>query len=142
MSDGRAAHPFDRCTSNSVFSALTWLVWDCSGAAAAEFLIVLFPLLLLFLGTFDIGIAMLTVNRINFAAEAAAKCGAIGAGVCASPSQTAAYGASIAALRGLDASSFLVTTAECGMYVTVTYPYAGVVLPVITLRAGACYPTG
>ena len=142
MSDALATHPFHFCTSNSVFSALTWLVRDCNGAVAAEFLIVLFPLLLLLLGTFDIGIAMLAVNRINFGAEAAAKCGAIGSAICASPAQTAAYGASVVGLRGLDASHFLVTTAECGMYVTVTYPYAGVVLPVITLRAGACYPTG
>ena len=41
-----------------------------------------------------------------------------------------------------NASSFLVTPAACGMNVTATYPYAGVVVPVITLSAGACYPTG
>ena len=74
--------------------------------------------------------------------EAAAKCGAISAAMCASPSQTSAYGASIAGLRGLDASGFSVTTAACGINVTVTYAYAGVVLPAITLNAGACYPTG
>ena len=100
------------------------------------------PLLLLLLGTFDIGIVTLTETRINFAVEAAAKCGAIGAAMCASPPQTAAYGASSAGLPGLDASGFLVTTAACGMNVTATYLYAGVVLPAITLRAGACYPTG
>ena len=74
--------------------------------------------------------------------EAAAKCGAISAAMCASPPQTSAYGASIAGLRGLDASGFLVTTAACGMNVTVTYAYAGMVLPAITLSASACYPTG
>ena len=142
MNDVLAGDPFDHSTSKGSLSVLTWLVRDCSGAAAAEFLIVLPPLLLLLVGTFDIGIAMLTESRINFAAEAAAKCGAIGSAICALPTQTAAYGASVVGLRGLDASHFLVTTAECGMYVTVTYPYAGVVLPVITLRAGACYPTG
>ena len=129
-------------TFSADITQLQRLVRDCSGAAAVEFLIVLFPLLLLLLGTFDIGIAMLTEGRINFAVEAAAKCGALGTAMCTSPTQTAAYGASIAALPGLDASGFLVTTAECGMYVTVTYPYAGVVLPAINLRAGACYPTG
>ena len=56
-------------------SGLQGLVRDCSGAAAMEFPIVLFPLLLLLLGTFDIGIAMLTTSRLNFAVEAAAKCG-------------------------------------------------------------------
>ena len=123
-------------------SGLRGFVPDCSGAVAVEFLIVLGPLLLLLLGTFDIGIVTLTATRINFAVEAAAKCGAISAAMCASPPQTSAYGASIAGLRGLDASGFLVTTAACGINVTVTYTYAGVVLPAITLNAGACYPAG
>jgi len=118
------------------------LAGDCRGAVAAEFLILLFPMMLMLFGIFDIGMAMLTETRINFAAEAAAKCGAINAPMCGSPSQTAAYGASIAALPGLDASAFLVTMAACGIYVTTTYPYAGVVLPPITLSAGACYPAG
>src|SRR6266567_2002648 len=121
---------------------LRGLVRDCSGAVAVEFLVVLGPLLLLLLGTFDVGIVTLTLTRINYAVEAAAKCGAISAAMCASPPQTSAYGASIAGLPGLDASRFLVTTAACGMNVTVTYAYAGVVLPAITLSAGACYPTG
>jgi len=109
---------------------------------AVEFLVVLGPLLLLLLGTFDIGMVTLTATRINFAVEAAAKCGATSGVMCASPPQTSAYGASIAGLRGLDASGFSVTTAACGMNVTVTYAYAGVVLPAITLSADACYPTG
>jgi Flp pilus assembly protein TadG len=117
-------------------------VRDCNGVVAIEFLIMLGPLLLLLLGTFDIGLMTLSETRINFAVEAAAKCGAIGAAMCISPSQTAAYGSSIAGLPGLDASGFLVTAAPCGMYVTATYAYAGVVLPAITMRAGACYPTG
>jgi len=45
-------------------------------------------------------------------------------------------------LPGLDASGFLVTTAACGVNVTATYAYSGMVLPAITLSAGACYPTG
>jgi hypothetical protein len=93
-------------------------------------------------GGFDLGFAMLTETRINFAVEAAAKCSAISAPMCPSPSQTAAYGASIAGLPGLDASGFLVTTAVCGVNVTATYPYSGMVLPAITLSGWACYPTG
>jgi hypothetical protein len=42
----------------------------------------------------------------------------------------------------LDASGFVVTTAACGINVTASYPYAAVVLRVVTLTAGACYPTG
>ena len=84
---------------NAVASALTDLVRDCNGVVAIEFLIMLGPLLLLLLGTFDIGLMTLSETRINFAVEAAAKCGAIGAAMCISPSQTAAYGSSIAGFR-------------------------------------------
>ncbi len=130
------------CTRTADISALRGLLRDCSGAVAMEFLIVMFPLLLMLFGTFDIGLAMLTETKINFEVEAAAKSGAIGANMCSSPSQIAAYGAAIAGLRGLDASGFLVTAAACGMNVSATYPYAGIVLPAITLSVGACYPTG
>jgi len=142
ISSLRSRGPFAVCGDSARTSALRELVRDCRGVVAAEFLFLMFPLLLLLLGTFDIGLAMLTANRINFAVEAAAKCGAVGSAMCASPAETAAYGASIAGLPGLDASRFLVMPAACGMNVTATYPYAGVVVPVITLSAGACYPTG
>lgn len=125
---------------NPGVSGLKGLARDCSGAVAVEFLVILGPLLLLLLGTFDIGVAMLTATRINFAVEAAARCGAISTSMCPSPPQTAAYGASIARLQGLEASGFLVTTAACGINVTARYPYSGIVLPALTLRAGACYP--
>ena len=130
------------CGDSAGISALRELVRDCRGIVAVQFLFLLSPLLLLLLGTFDIGRAMLTANRINFAVEAAAKCGTVGSAMCASPAETAIYAASIAGLPGLDASRFLVTPAACGMNVTTTYPYAGVLVPVITLSAGACYPTG
>jgi len=142
MSSPRSRDSFVVRKPSTVSSARKELVRDCSGAVAIEFVITLGPLLLLLLGTFDIGLVMLTDTRINFAVEAAAKCGAISAAMCTSPSQTAAYGASIARLPGLDASGFSVTTAACGMNVTATYSYAGVLLPAMTLSAGACYPSG
>ena len=123
-------------------NALRVIVRDCDGAVAVEFAVILIPLLLLLFGAFDLGVAMLTETRITFAVEAAAKCGAIGATMCASASETASYGATVARVRGLDASGFAVATAPCGLSVTATYPYAGMVLPAMTLKAGACYPTG
>ena len=102
----------------------------------------LLPMLLLVCGTFDAGFAMLLETKITFAVEAAAKCGAVNTTLCASPTEIAAYGASVAAVSGLDASRFVVTTAACGISVKASYPYAGMVLPVVTLAAGACYPTG
>ena len=92
------------------------------------------------LGVFDLGVAMLTETRINFAVEAAAKCGAIGAATCASPAETAIYAASAARVPGLGASAFAVTTAACGVSVTASYAYVGLILPAMTLNAGACYP--
>jgi len=108
ISSLRSRGAFAVCGDSARTSALRELVRDCRGVVAVQFLFLMFPLLLLLLGTFDIGLAMLTANRINFAVEAAAKCGAVGSAMCASPAETAAYGASIAGLPGLDASRFLV----------------------------------
>ena len=121
-------------------SVLSEVARDCGGAVALEFAFILIPLLLLLLGVFDLGVAMLTETRINFAVEAAAKCGAIGAMTCASPNETAVYGASVARVPGLDASGFVVTEAVCGVSVTAAYAYIGMILPAMTLKAGACYP--
>jgi Flp pilus assembly protein TadG len=121
-------------------SALADVVRDCGGAVAAEFAFISIPLLLLLFGIFDLGVVMLTETRINFAVEAAAKCGAIGAATCASPAETAVYGASVAGVPGLNASGFVVTMAACGVSVTATYAYNGMILPAMTLNAGACYP--
>src|SRR5215472_10886673 len=98
---------------------------NCEGAVAAEFAVMLLPMLLLICGTFDTGFALLAETRINFAVEAAAKCGAVNTTLCGSPTETAAYGASAAGVPGLDASGFVVTTAACGINVTASYPYAG-----------------
>ena len=122
--------------------ALKVVAPDCNGAVAVEFAIILIPLLLLLFGSFDLGIAMLTETRITFAVEAAARCEAIGATMCTSASQTASYGATVARVRGLDASQFDVATEPCGVSVTATYPYVGMILPAITLKASACYPAG
>jgi Flp pilus assembly protein TadG len=115
---------------------------NCDGALAVQFAILLLPMLLLILGTFDTGYALLTETRITFAVEAAAKCGAVNTTLCGSPTATAVYGASIAGVQGLGASGFVVMTGACGISVIASYRYAGVVLPAVTLRAGACYPTG
>ena len=118
------------------------LARDCGGAVAAEFVIILLPLFLLLFGTFDVGLAMSAKTRISFAVEAAAKCGALNMPVCNSASAIAAYGASAARLPGLGASGFTVTTVACGVNVTATYTYTGMIMPAMALGAGACYPAG
>jgi hypothetical protein len=84
----------------------------------------------------------LTKRRSLSPSKLLQNCGAVNTTLCGSPTETAAYGASVAAVPGLGASGFVVTTAACGISVTASYPYAGMVLPVVTLTAGACYPTG
>jgi Flp pilus assembly protein TadG len=121
-------------------NTLSDIARDCGGAVAVEFALILIPLLLLLFGIFDLGMAMLTEMRINFAVEAAAKCEAIGSPTCASSAETAVYGASVARVPGLNASGFVVTTGACGVSVTATYAYNGMILPAMTLNAGACYP--
>ena len=121
-------------------SALSDGACDRDGAVAVEFAFILIPLLLLLLGVFDLGVAMLTETRINFAVEAAAKCGAIGAMTCASPAETAIFAVSVAGVPGISASAFAVTTAACGVNVAASYTYNGMILPAMTLTAGACYP--
>jgi hypothetical protein len=123
-------------------SGLMAFTRNCQGAIAVEFAVLSVPMLLLVFGIFDTGFAFLDETKITFAVEAAAKCGVVNMTLCGSPAETAAYGASVAAVPGLDASGFVVTTAACGISVTASYPYAGIVLPVVTLTAGACYPTG
>jgi Flp pilus assembly protein TadG len=115
-------------------------VRDCGGTVALEFAFISIPLLLLLFGIFDLGVAMLTDTKINFAVEAAAKCGAIRSPTCESSAETAVYGASVAAVRGLSASGFVVTRAACGVSVTASYAYNGMILPAMTLNARACYP--
>jgi hypothetical protein len=51
--------------------------------------------------------------------------------MCASAPETAAYGATVARVRGLDASQFVVETEPRGVSVTATYPYVGMILPAI-----------
>ena len=58
------------CGGSAGTDALRELVRDSRGVAAVQFLFLLLPLLLLLLGTLDVGLAMLTANRINFTDEA------------------------------------------------------------------------
>ena len=93
-------------------SGLRGLVRDCSGAVAVNSAVLLGPLLLLLLGTFDIGLMTLTATRIDFAVEAAARCGAIGAAMCPSPPRLPPTALPSRDCEAYDASDF-VTTAAC-----------------------------
>jgi Flp pilus assembly protein TadG len=96
---------------------------------------------LLLLGALDLGLALITKERLDFAVEAGARYGAAGANPLPSDADTATYAAAAAGLPGLDSTGFRVTKPTCGVSVSTSYVYDGLkVLPSITLGAGACYP--
>ena len=64
------------------------------GAAAIEFAVVLPLLMLLAFGLIDIGRAVWTQATLNYAAQATARCFAIGSSSCSTAALAQAYGAS------------------------------------------------
>lgn len=125
------------------FPALRWLVRDHRGSIAVEFAILVPIQALLIFGGLDSGFAMLTAQRLNFATEAAARCGAVENSSCPTPDATSAWAAQQAGLPNITSGNFIVTfNAGCGgVSVVATYRYTGLVLPAIDLRAAACYAT-
>jgi len=108
-----------------------------SGSIAIEFAIICPILLMLIIAGLDLGLALLSANRLNFAAEAGARCQAIGAAPCPNAAATATYAAQIAQLDG---ASFVVTQSACGVHIIGSWSYESMVLPTIPISAAACYP--
>jgi Flp pilus assembly protein TadG len=117
---------------------------DHSGAVALEYAIVLPALLLLVLGIIDAGRVIWTVTTLNHAVESAARCGAVDAVTCKSPTNIQAYAVTQAYGVAVNASAFTATTTSCGMNVVASLPFTFVVPWIgrsqITLSASACYP--
>ncbi|HEX5380010.1 MAG TPA: TadE/TadG family type IV pilus assembly protein [Phenylobacterium sp.] len=117
---------------------------DQRGSTAAEFALVLFPLILLTIGSINVGVMIYTVTTLHFAAEDAARCATVKTTVCTDPAATATYAASRykGAVSGV---TFVQTTAPCGNVVTgtVTYRFStGLTATPVPLSASACYPLG
>jgi Flp pilus assembly protein TadG len=116
-----------------------------AGSIAIEMAILLPLVLAVMLGLMEFGRAIWTQATLDYAVEAAARCGAINTVLCASSSDTQSYAASRAVGLTLNPAIFTVTPAACGMQVSATLPFALVapsLLPFsITLTSSACYPT-
>jgi len=110
---------------------------DC-GSILVEAAIILPVLLLLVLGGLDLGLGMVASLRLNFAVEAASRCGAIGATPCPDQGSTAQYAAQAA---GVPVDAFTVTKVACGILVSASYQFQPTILPAFDLSATACYPT-
>lgn len=123
------------------FPLLSLLLRDHRGSIAVEFAILIPVQALLIFGGIDLALAMLTEQRLNFATEAAARCGTVKDSPCSSPSATSAWAAEQAGVPNISSGNFVVTfNAACGgVSVLATYSYSGFILPTIGLGAAACY---
>jgi Flp pilus assembly protein TadG len=114
-----------------------------AGSVALDFALIATPLLLLLLGTMELGRMLWYQNALNYSVEEAARCATIDVHNCATTDQIKSYAAARAA-AGFASSTFTPTTAACGNKVTASYPMT-LSIPFaslsITLTAQSCYPT-
>jgi Flp pilus assembly protein TadG len=128
----------------------THLLWRQRGAVAIEYALILPILLLLVLGTMDVGRLLWTYTALSHAAEAAARCAAVNTTTCGNDAQIRTYATSQAWGLNVSASDFTVSKPSCGVQIKATYDFAFIVpwfpqfggtpLGTITLDATACYP--
>jgi Flp pilus assembly protein TadG len=118
------------------------MLHDRRGSAAAEFALVLTPLLLFLLGIIEIGRLMWTANALHYSVEEAARCASNNTATCGTASQIQTFAAGHSG-EGFAASVFTATTPSCGNQVSASYPMA-LNIPFgtysITLTAQSCYP--
>lgn len=121
---------------------LARLLRDERGAAAAEFVLILVPMVMLTLGAINLSLMIYTVATLNFAAEDAARCRTVKTTICTNAATTDTYGKSKYAGPGVP--TFTTTTgAACGNRVVGTANYVfstGLTSTTIPLSAAACYP--
>jgi hypothetical protein len=124
-------------------------VADVAGTTAAEFALVLIPLVFLLLGTINASIMMFSATALHFAAEDAARCATVNATACGTSALTTTYASS--AYKGpgaptfvpaviLDSNSHPLCNQVTG---TLNYNFTtGITTTIIPISASACYPLG
>ncbi|MGH6908633.1 MAG: TadE/TadG family type IV pilus assembly protein [Phenylobacterium sp.] len=121
---------------------------DRSGATAAEFGLILIPMILLTLGTINAAVMVYTASALHFAVEKTARWTAIqttvGGGTAPGATAIQAYGVSV--YKGATpAVTFTATAPGCGARIAATANYnftTGVTSSVVPITASACYPLG
>jgi Flp pilus assembly protein TadG len=119
-----------------------------SGATAAEFALVLIPLIMLTLGTINAAVMVYTAATLHFAVEKTARWTAIqttiAKGTAPGGSAIQTYGESV--YKGATPSvTFTATSPGCGARIAGSAPYnftTGVTSNVVSITASACYPLG
>jgi Flp pilus assembly protein TadG len=112
------------------------------GATAVEMALILPLLMLLVLGTMELGDMAWTQAALEFAVQEAARCAVVRPDLCGSPSQTANSAAQRVVGRTVPATAFTVTTAACGTQVRAQLAYRFRFIPIApsapTLTAQVC----
>ena len=111
---------------------------DDSGAVMLEFAMVLPVMTFLILGAIDLLRATHAGGWLDFAVQAASRCGAIVAAPCPTLAATMAY--AVNAAQYLPGATFDVTRPACGVQVDGSYVFEPMVLQVIPITSSACYP--
>ena len=113
-----------------------------AGAAAAEFAMIIPALLVMSLGTINLGVMMYGYVTLHFAAEDTARCLTVKTSTCKDATTTTTYGR--AHYKGpMSPPTFVATTPACGNMVVAsgTYHFAtGVMNILVPMRATACHP--
>ncbi len=93
---------------------------------------------------FEFSRALWTNSLLNFALQAAARCGAVDTPTCGSTANTVTYAVQNSSPLTIPSSDFTASTQSCGSRVTVAFPFTFIVPQMfpfdITLSAQACYP--
>ena len=118
-----------------------------SGAAAVELALVLPVFLLFIFGITEVGRAIWIQTSLQYAVEAAARCGVVDPGStgCMTSSLVQAFAAARVDGLSLPSSTFTISTPACGYQVSAAYVFKSLVpelVPLsVTLRAQSCRPT-
>jgi len=113
-----------------------------SAAVAAEFAMVIPLLLLLTLGTINLGVMGYAFSNLHYAVQTAARCGAVNAATCGTVGDTQTYAASAYVGPTITPSFTATVSATCSSVTgTGTFQFVtGVASIPISLSANACYP--
>jgi Flp pilus assembly protein TadG len=118
------------------------LVLAREGIAAVETALILPMLLLLLLGSIEVGRLAWMRAGLQFAVQEAARCAAVQPTICDTPADTQAFAATKVAALNIPASDFTVTTPACGTQVQASVPYSYLIFAVFpsapTLTAQTC----
>jgi Flp pilus assembly protein TadG len=119
---------------------------DQSGASAAEFALILAPLIMLTLGSINCAAMVYTSSALHYAVENTARWTAIKATAGGMPSSTDLQSHGQSVYRGATTSvTFTATQAACGIKITGVANYnftTGLTSTIMPMNAVACYPMG